>query len=184
VQAIHTPSAPLSDGFVALRAFTRDDADAVVAACQDPEIPRWTVVPSPYAKIDALDWIESHDGLRAAAHAMPFAVVDAETGVLVGSMGIHDIDWRSRTGEVGYWVAKEMRGLGIATRALRLVSTYAFVELGLMRLILLADVRNEPSQAVARKAGYVQEGVLRSARELKGVRANMALFSLLPTDPR
>jgi RimJ/RimL family protein N-acetyltransferase len=122
--------------------------------------------------------------LRAAAQAAPFAVVDADTGVLAGSMGIHDIDWRSRTGEVGYWVRKEMRGLGIATRALRLVSTYAFSELGLMRIILLADVRNEPSQAVARKAGYMQEGVLRSARELKGARADMALYSLLPTDAR
>lgn len=184
MQPIAAPHAPISDGFVALRRFFREDVPAVVTACQDSEIPRWTVVPTPYGEADALDWIDTHDALRAAGSAAPFAIVDAETGVLAGSIGVHDIDWRSRTGEVGYWVAREFRQLGVASRALALVSRWALEDLRLMRLVLLADVRNAPSQSVARRAGYHREGVLRSAREIKGERCDMVLFSLLPADLR
>ncbi|MGH2801119.1 MAG: GNAT family N-acetyltransferase [Thermoleophilaceae bacterium] len=43
----------LSDGEIALRPFIEDDVPAITAACQDPEIPRWTLVPSPYTEEDA-----------------------------------------------------------------------------------------------------------------------------------
>jgi hypothetical protein len=38
----------LRDGVVMLRAWRSDDRERIVAALQDPEIPRWTSVPSPY----------------------------------------------------------------------------------------------------------------------------------------
>ena len=43
--AIPLPNPPLTDGEIRLRAWKARDAPAVTAACQDPEIPRWTVVP-------------------------------------------------------------------------------------------------------------------------------------------
>jgi hypothetical protein len=43
--AIPLPEPPLTDGEIRLRAWEPGDARAVTAACQDPEIPRWTVVP-------------------------------------------------------------------------------------------------------------------------------------------
>ena len=42
-----------------LRLKRNDDVEAMVAACQDPEIPRFTRVPSPYTRADALEWIGS-----------------------------------------------------------------------------------------------------------------------------
>ena len=182
MRLIDLPEPRLDDGVIMLRGFDEDDVASVVSACQDPEIPRWTIVPSPYTARDALSWIETHDLLRITGTAVPFAVVDAATHVLAGSIGIHDIDWRSRKGEVGYWVVRELRGLGMATRALRLISGWALGDLGLARLELLADVRNEASQRVALSAGFVREGVLRSAREMKGARCDMVLFSLIASD--
>ncbi|KFD42954.1 hypothetical protein IU11_16065 [Cellulosimicrobium sp. MM] len=38
----------LDDGRVHLSTPTLDDVDAITAACQDPEVAAWTVVPSPY----------------------------------------------------------------------------------------------------------------------------------------
>ena len=43
----------LRDGDLVLRPKRPEDADALTAACQDPEIPRWTFVPSPYTRADA-----------------------------------------------------------------------------------------------------------------------------------
>jgi Acetyltransferase (GNAT) domain len=70
----------LQDDAILLRPFTRDDVPAIVAACQDPEIPRWTSVPSPYAESDALGWLESRDEEK-------LGVVDSASGELLGSIG-------------------------------------------------------------------------------------------------
>ncbi len=55
-------------------------------------------------------------------------------------------------------------------------------ELGLPRISLLAEPGNLPSQRVAEKAGYRREGLLRSYRELKGVRRDYVMYSLLAED--
>jgi RimJ/RimL family protein N-acetyltransferase len=55
--------------------------------------------------------------------------------------------------EVGYWLEREARGRGVATRALRLVVDWACRELG-VRLLLQADVRNAASRRVAEKAQF------------------------------
>jgi Acetyltransferase (GNAT) domain len=61
----------LTDGVVALRPRTEDDIPAITEACQDPEIARWTPVPSPYTEDDPREF------LRAAPDAQ--AIVDART---------------------------------------------------------------------------------------------------------
>ena len=67
----------LEDGEILLRPFTEDDVPALTAACHDPEIPRWTRVPSPYTEEDALAFVS-----RAAEGS--FAIVEARTGELLG----------------------------------------------------------------------------------------------------
>jgi RimJ/RimL family protein N-acetyltransferase len=72
------------------------------------------------------------------------------------------IDRRRRTGEIGYWVAREARGRGVATRAVRLVCEWAASELGLTTLELVIHEDNGPSHAVARAAGFTPSGERRS----------------------
>jgi [ribosomal protein S5]-alanine N-acetyltransferase len=83
--------------------------------------------------------------------------------------------------EVGYWVRADARGRGIGSRALVLVSDWAFVH-GYRRLQLHADVDNVASQRVAEKAGYRREGVLRAWIELNGVPRDHVMYSLLESD--
>jgi len=163
----------LEDNVVRLRPFEESDVPAIVAACQDPEIPRWTAVPSPYTEADARAWLASNE-------EESFAVVDRASGELLGSIGVRYLD--GRIGEVGYWVKREARGRGVATRALELVARWALVEKGLGRFQLRADVANGPSQRVAEKAGFVREGVLRSALAFKGERRDVVMYSLVPDD--
>lgn len=70
--------------------------------------------------------------------------------------------------EVGYWVRREARGRGYATRATRLVSESGIHELALSRIQLHAFPENVASQRVAEKAGFTREGILRSYREVRG----------------
>jgi RimJ/RimL family protein N-acetyltransferase len=68
------------------------------------------------------------------------------------------------------------------TRAVRLVAEWAFGELGVRRISLLVDPRNSASVAVAERAGFEHEGVLRSWTDVNGERVDHASYSLLPTD--
>ena len=65
-----------------------------------------------------------------------------------------------------------------------LVSGWAFDELGVKRIGLLADPRNVASVRVAERAGFQREGVLRCWVEVNGERVDHVSFSLLPTDLR
>ena len=112
-----------------------------------------------------------------------FAIAGAADGSVLGSIGMrHLTDVDDETSEIGYWVAREARGRGVATRALRLVCRWAQDELGIPRLQLRADELNEPSQRVAENVGFVREGVMRSCRynAHDGRRVDFVLYSLLP----
>jgi RimJ/RimL family protein N-acetyltransferase len=163
----------LEDDVVLLRPFEQGDVPAIVAACQDPEIPRWTAVPSPYTEADARAWLESDE-------EETFAIVHKSTGELLGWIGVRYSG--SGVGEVGYWVKREARGGGVATRALALVARWALEERDLGRFQLRADVENEASQRVAEKAGFVREGVLRSELLMKGERRDVVMYSLVRDD--
>jgi RimJ/RimL family protein N-acetyltransferase len=163
----------LEDEVLRLRPFEEGDVPAIVAACQDPEIPRWTAVPSPYTEADARAWLDSGE-------EESFAVVDRTSGELLGSIGVRYFD--GGIGEVGYWVKREARGRGVATRALALVARWALVDKELGRFQLRADVANEASQRVAERAGFVREGVLRSALAFKGERRDVVMYSLVRED--
>jgi RimJ/RimL family protein N-acetyltransferase len=155
VPPLALPDPPLSDGVVALRRWTAADLPAIVEACQDPEIPRWTLVPSPYGESDARAYLERvADGWDADARAT-FAVVDAaDPGALLGAAGLYAIEWDLRVADIGYWVAAPARGRGVATRAVELLAGWAFGSLGLERLDLRAHEHNTASHAVARRAGF------------------------------
>ncbi|MEA2319542.1 MAG: hypothetical protein QOD44_3731 [Solirubrobacteraceae bacterium] len=151
------PDPPLSDGVITLRAKTHSDVDALTAACQDPEIPRWTRVPVPYRRADAIGWIAAVELELDAGLGIDWLAVDAEDRLLA-SIGLMGIDRERGIAEIGYWVAREARGRGVATRAVRLVRDWAPASLGLTTLAIEVHEDNLASQAVARAAGFIEEG--------------------------
>ena len=165
----------LSDGVVTLRPWAKADAAELVACIDgDPEITRWLdQVPQPYRTKDALAYIR---GVGESA----FAVIDSETGRVLGSIGVRFSE-SGDLGEIGYWLRADARGRGAITRALRVVSAWAFGRRAVERLQLRADVENVPSRRAAEKAGYRLEGVLRNVywNARLGRRQDWALYSLL-----
>jgi len=83
---------------------------------------------------------------------------------------------------LGYWVRTSAAGRGVATRATRLASRFAFEQLGLNRIEIVAAVGNIPSQRVAEKACARREGVLRNRLLINGESLDAVLFSLVPKD--
>jgi RimJ/RimL family protein N-acetyltransferase len=156
------------------------DTDAVYAAAQDPDVQRWTTIPSPYLREHAEYFVgqTAPDGW-ADASMFTFGVF-LPSGELAGMLGL---TMRSLgVAEVGFWTAKEHRGNGYITEATLAASRWAFTQLSVDRVEWRAEVGNAGSRAVARRAGFTIEGVLRSAINNKGVRRDCWVGSLLPSD--
>lgn len=152
----------LVDGDLRLRPATVDDVPAVLRICQDPEIQRWTRVPVPYLEQHAHAFVSlSVAGIREETDAHLLAV-DAVTDDVLGAVGL-SLSVADRAGEVGYWVAAEARGQGVATRATRLLCRFGLEDLRLGYIGLEAAADNAASNAVAHRLGFTHEGTRRSA---------------------
>jgi RimJ/RimL family protein N-acetyltransferase len=185
------PVVTLSDDRVTLRPWLRDDARFMAEASADPAIRRYNGVhdrqgrPAPppsitdaEAVIDkfALNWREF--ATTGTPSGVVFAITDARSGELVGCCGVDD--WtKEDVAQFGYWIAPSARGRGYATRAAILLTRWLF-ELGAARVFLTVVAGNEESVAVARRAGFVYEGTMRSHGVWQGQRCDVMWFGALP----
>jgi RimJ/RimL family protein N-acetyltransferase len=147
----------LSDGEIRVRPLAPTDVPAIVAACKDPEIPRWTRVPSPYTREDAERFLAIAAAEASAGAGVALAVTAAD-GRLIGTVGLMELDREHGRAEIGYWTAAEARGRGAATRAVALLRDWAHAELGVSELEILPHRDNRPSQLVAERAGFTDTG--------------------------
>jgi hypothetical protein len=98
-----------------IRPWLPGDVDAVYRACQDPDIQRWTTVPSPYRHQDAEGFVASHAPKAWQEEtAAPFGVFDPATDELLGSCGFVSLRLGEREAEIGFWVAPWARGRAVA----------------------------------------------------------------------
>lgn len=153
---------PFTDGTLVLRPPLLTDVPRITQVCRDPAIGHFTTVPVPYDEKAARWFVDFATGRLAegsGAHLLA-----EEDGTVVAAVGL-DVNPADRAGRVGYWVAPEARGRGVATRSARLLCQWAFDEdgLDLVRLELDTAAPNEASNAVARRLGFTHEGTRRSA---------------------
>ena len=103
-------------------------------------------------------------------------------GEIVGSVGVDISSKKNKIAEIAYWLSKKYNGRGIMTRAVCAMEKLAFDMLEMHRVEIRADVRNKKSCAVAERAGYVAEGVLRGAYILRDESTDVAVYSKLKSE--
>ena len=149
----------------------------------DADVARFTLLPTTLDLETARDWVDRYvtgwrDGTLGG-----FAIVSADEGAFLGFIGIVRYDPAGKSAELGYIVAPEARGRGVAARALGLLTAWCLDGLGLERVELRIDPANLPSLRLAERIGFVREGVLRSMPFKDGLRIDLAVYSRLPGDP-
>jgi ribosomal-protein-serine acetyltransferase len=92
--------------------------------------------------------------------------IETQTGKAVVWCGFHDIDWKARQCDTGYWVRKSAQRQGFATETTNAMLRYAFGALGMQRVGLTHSSGNEPSRRIAEKLGFNFEGIQRRANML------------------
>ena len=173
-------SAPADDE-IRLEPLSADHLAGLAALGRDPEVQRFTYVPSPWVEGFERRWLEGYERAREDGTRAGFAIVDRE-GRFLGLAALVTIDREAREAEAGYIVSPEARGRGVAARALRLLGDWALSELELERLELRITAENTASIRVAERCGFVREGVLRSVHFKQGVRTDVAVYSRLRSD--
>jgi RimJ/RimL family protein N-acetyltransferase len=171
----------LADDTIRLEPLTQADVPDMLALTVDADIIRFTRVPTDADEPFVRDWIGRYeagweDGSRAGF------TVRAGDGEFLGFAALVDLDLEHHEAELGYMVAPAARGRGVASRAVALVTQWAFDELGLLRVELRIDVGNAPSERVAERAGYRLDGVLRNVYFKEDARCDLGVWSRLSSD--
>lgn len=151
--ALPLPDPPLADGDLGLRPWRLPDAAQLVSAWADPDIGRWTGVPDRRDLSAAERWIMGDPARRQRGLALDLVIESDRT--LVGEVGLVGFAGGAGTAEVGWWLAREHRGRGFASRAVRLLTDWAIAELCVEGLVARCHRSNPASGAVARRAGFV-----------------------------
>ncbi len=81
---------------------------------------------------------------------------------IVGSSGLHRIDWSVPRFEIGYWVRTPDAGQGFVSEAVKALCALAFDRLGARRVEIRPDPRNARSRAIPERLGFQLEGILRN----------------------
>jgi RimJ/RimL family protein N-acetyltransferase len=116
---------------------------------------------------------------------LPLLLFHKETGDVVGGSGLHRIDWSVPRFEIGYWSRTKYARQGYVVEAVVGVARLALDRLGARRVEIHCDARNVASRAVAVRAGFPLEAILRNhARALDGAVRDTCIFALTDGDRR
>lgn len=165
-----------------LRAITMDDADALTAICSDRELGRGTLsIPHPYTRERCVEFIKQQARDMETNTGFVWGIEIAETGELIGDAGLR-FKWDHQSAEAGFIIGKQHWNQGYCTEALRRIIDFGFENLGLYRIEAHCMFWNTGSERVMRKAGMLEEGVLRGAILKWGHREDAHLFGITRPD--
>jgi len=143
-----------------LRPWLSEDSSRLEEAFQDPAIQFWhTRTISSNAEAEMLIAEYARDW-RAETRGNWAIISTADE--LLGRVSLNPMNLHDGEAEIGYWVRSEVRGRGVAVRAVNLLTAWSF-DVGFHRLIIHHSTSNSASCSVARRAGFDLEGTKKSA---------------------
>ena len=100
-----------------------------------------------------------YESMRDSDSDVLLAIIDAGTQKHIGNVGLHGINWISRTAELGIVIGEKVSwGKGFGTQAWRLITQYGFETLNLNKIGAIVVSGNDRGLACARASGYEIEG--------------------------
>lgn len=148
-----------------IRVPQKGDGDTVYASIQrsKEELKKWL----PFAMKEQTA-TEVEQNLREAyakfllRQDIRLLLFEKSSGEFVGSSGLHQLDWDVPKCEIGYWIDSHKSGYGFVTEAVEAITAYAFTHIQAKRVCIRCDSANQNSRAVAVRAGFQLEGILKN----------------------
>ena len=163
---------------VRLRAVERGDLPTIVRWFNDPVVRRRLARVEPMSLAEEERWF---DALQRATTEVVFGIDD--DGALVGTCGLHRIDWRNRHAALGIVIGDAPdRSRGLGSDAVRTLLHHAFANLGLHRVELEVLADNAPAIRCYDRLAFVREGVRKDARFLDGAFVDLIVMRMLASE--
>lgn len=176
----HIPT--LETDRLTLRRMLPTDADDMYDYAQRADVTRhltWEPHPDRMYTREYLAYVSAH---YTAGDFFDWAVVERESGRMIGTCGFTRFHCEADCGEIGYVIHPAFWGRGIATEAVRAVIRFGFQKLELNRIEAKFMEGNEASRRVMEKNGMTFEGILRQSMYIKGEYRNVGICSILRRD--
>ena len=168
-----------------LRHFRDADLVPFMAYRNDPEVAKyqgWEGISEPEARAFLQEQKEVQPGVPG--QWFQIAIELKETGMLVGDCALKIEEHDERQAEIGYTLSRAYQGHGIASEAVACVLEYAFVTLGLHRVIAITDCENAASVALLERLGLRREGHFLQNVWFKGKWGDEYLYAMLQEEWR
>jgi ribosomal-protein-serine acetyltransferase len=135
-----------------------------------------------YAKAvaDTSNFIQST--LHQYADNQGFVAAICLDRAIVGVIGFNRLEWPSRIGHIGYWLAADHQGKGLMTRSCEAMVDYAFRTMHLNRLVIACALDNQRSRSIPERLGFQYEGAARETEWLYDRFVDHAIYALLQRD--
>jgi RimJ/RimL family protein N-acetyltransferase len=175
----------LVDDRLRLRPWRSDDAPWLVEAVRESiaSVGQWLPwCHANYGPDDARAWIADCQSGWQSGKLFAFPIFDAHSGMLLGSIGLNQLNAKHRSANLGYWIRQTCQGHGFAPAAVRLVAKFGFERLGLTRIEIIVLPENLPSRRTAEKSGASFEGMARNRLWIGEQAHQAAVYSLIQAD--
>ena len=166
-------------GQISLRHLERDDLPRVVIWFNRPEVRRNLLRLWPMSMVEEEQWFEA---TQKSEWPRIYAIVTT-VGEPIGTLGVHDVDWRCRSAEIGIMIGEPACwGQGYGTDAIRALLRHLFDQMGLNRVTLSVFADNPRAIRCYEKCGFGLEGRLRQAFFRDGSYLDVLIMAVLRED--
>jgi [ribosomal protein S5]-alanine N-acetyltransferase len=172
----------LAAGRVELCEVDAKDAQDIFAIRGDPEVQLYNSAPHRTLE-DTLEFIEqAPDAYRSHAEVL-WAVRLRSSERVVGLVSVFEWERYHRSAKIGYDLARDSWGMGLAQEAIREVLRFGFEEMALNRLEIWTSAVNLRSLRLAERLGFRLDGTLRKRLlEDDGQYCDCAVYGLLRSE--
>ncbi len=173
------PFKNLESSRLLLRQIDPADVNEIFAMRSNPEVMKYVPRPLCVNLDDAMDLIKMIQKKLETNEGINWAITLKGNNTLIGFIGHYRIKWEHFRSEIGYMLAPEFQGKGIATEAIKLVVDYGFNEMNMHSLEAVIDPENSASAKVLDKNNFIKEAHFKENEFYDGKFLDSVIYSLL-----
>jgi len=169
---------------VVVEPLAAEHEEGLAAAAGDAEMFAWMPVDMASSREALHDWLTTTLAAARAGREVPYAILSARTGDVLGSTRFLEIRLEHLRAEIGWtWVSRSAWSTGVNIETKLLLLGHAFETVGLRRVEFKTDARNERSRGALLALGATFEGILRKHMVVRdGGERDSAYYSVIDDD--
>jgi RimJ/RimL family protein N-acetyltransferase len=147
---------------VRVEPLSADHEAGLIEAAGDPEMFAWMPVDMASSREALREWLVASIASARADRDVPFAIMDAASGRVLGSTRFMELRFEHLRAEIGWtWLTRSTWATGVNVETKLLLLRHAFETVGLRRVEFKTDARNARSRGALLALGATFEGILR-----------------------